>query len=102
VFLTEEFLQDLAVVQVLRQILHDDPLSHQHVIDPVDQYLGQQNKTNIKNLHSKKNWIHCALPRRQRKQIIHVYAIFKVHVLWICVWDGHDETDCNSSMGVWT
>ena len=37
--LTKEFLQDLAIVQVLCQVIHNDPLSHQNIIDPVDQEL---------------------------------------------------------------
>lgn len=37
--LTKEFLQDLAIVQVLCQVFHNDPLSHQNIIDPVDQDL---------------------------------------------------------------
>lgn len=37
--LTKQFLQNLPVVEILRQVLHDDPLSNQNIVDPVDQHL---------------------------------------------------------------
>lgn len=37
--LTQQLLQHLPIVQVLLQLLHDDPLLHQHVVDPVDEDL---------------------------------------------------------------
>lgn len=37
--LTQQLLQHLPVVQVLLQLLHDDPFLHQHAVDPVDEGL---------------------------------------------------------------
>lgn len=37
--LTQQLLQHLPIVQVLVQLLHDDPLLHQNVVDPVDEDL---------------------------------------------------------------
>lgn len=42
--LTEQLLQHLSIVQVLGQVLHDDPLSHQDVVDPVNQHLCRNKK----------------------------------------------------------
>lgn len=43
--LTQELLKHLAIVKVLLQLLHDDPLLHQDVIDPVDENLGTSSIT---------------------------------------------------------
>ena len=37
--LTQQLLKHLPIVQVLLQLLHDDPLLHQHVVDPGDEDL---------------------------------------------------------------
>lgn len=39
--LTQELLQHLAVVQVFLQLLHNDPLLHQHVVNPVEEDLQE-------------------------------------------------------------
>lgn len=39
--LTQELLEHLAIVEVLLQLLHDDPLLHQDVADPVRENLGR-------------------------------------------------------------
>lgn len=39
--LTQKFLEHLAIVQVLLQLLHNDALLRQHIVDPVQKHLGQ-------------------------------------------------------------
>lgn len=39
--LTKELLQNLSIIQILCQVLNDDPLPDQHVIDPVDKHLRE-------------------------------------------------------------